>query len=99
MSLGISFHNDYSILFSFIIIHYDIYFRDNDRHQENVRMLRESLKPHLKKHLDEKNKFTFWCEACLGRFVWRANEADLHRKIELRDDIVCDHREKEFYTR
>ena len=100
MSLRISLHNNYSILLSFIhtcIVHYDTDYRDNDRHHKNVKKLREALKPLLRKHLDEKNEFKFWCEARLGRLAWRASEADLHERIKLSD--VSKHYDKEFYTR
>ena len=69
----------------------------NDRHHENVKKLRETLERLLRKHLDEKNEFKFWCEARLGRLAWRASEVDLHKRIKLSD--VSKHYDKEFYTR
>ena len=63
--------------------------------------MRKTLEPILRDKIKKESKINYWCEARLGRLVWRDSENKLLEKLDLRLSDVCSTKEsgKEFYTR
>ena len=87
---------EFGAMYMYIIDH-DNFGRKHE--SKNVCELRKTLEPILRDKLKKEPKINYWCEARLGRLVWRAGEGELHKKLDLSDVCSTKESDKEFYTR